>query len=95
MAERASPRQRMSNVISDGSRAPSVIYPYAGLLATGAYFLRPDRAAKDILFSLIGLSAVAAVAIGVGANHPGCTLPWWLVDSGLGMVIAEDATAAF
>ena len=95
MAERASLRRRVSRAVSEGSRAPSIVYPCAGLLATGAYFLLPAGAAKDVLFILIGLSAVAAIVIGVRANRPGRTLPWWLVTSGLGMVIAGDATAAF
>src|SRR3712207_1262236 len=95
MTDQASPRRRARNAVSEGSRAPWIIYPCAGLLATGAYFLLPAGAAKDVLFILIGLSAAAAVAIGVRANRPGRPLPWWLVASGLGMIIAGDATSAF
>lgn len=88
-------RRRVSSAVGEGLRAPSIIYPCAALIATGAYFLLPAGAAKDILFILIGLFAAAAVVIGVRANRPGRPLPWWLVASGLGMVIAGDATSAF
>ena len=70
------------------------VYLPAALLATGAYFLIPSGAAQDICFILIGVSAVAAVAIGIFINRPGHPLPWWLVASGLVMVIAGDATIA-
>jgi diguanylate cyclase (GGDEF)-like protein len=91
MAKRASPRRTVG---SGGSRAPSAIYLSAGLLTTGAYFLLPAGAAQDIYFILLGLSAVAAVAIGALINRPGRLLPWWLVASGLVMVTAGDATIA-
>jgi diguanylate cyclase (GGDEF)-like protein len=49
---------------------------------------------RDIFFILIGVSAVAAVAIGIFINHADRPLPWWLVASGLMMVIVGDATIA-
>jgi diguanylate cyclase len=70
------------------------VYLAAALLATGSYFLIPSGAAHDIFFILIGLSAVAAVAFSIRTNRPGRPLPWWLVASGLVMVIAGDATIA-
>jgi diguanylate cyclase (GGDEF)-like protein len=75
-------------------QALPAIYLGAGLLNTGAYFLLPTGAAQDIYFISLGLSAVAAVAIGALINHPGRLLPWWLVASGLMMVTAGDATIA-
>jgi diguanylate cyclase (GGDEF)-like protein len=94
MAERASLRRRVRSTVDEGSRAPPVIYSCVGLLATGAYFLLPTGATRDIFFILIGVSAVAAVAIGIFINHGDRSLPWWLVASGLVMVIAGDATIA-
>jgi diguanylate cyclase len=94
MAERASLRRRVRSTVDEGSREPPVIYSCVGLLATGAYFLLPTGATRDIFFILIGVSAVAAVAIGIFINHGDRSLPWWLVASGLVMVIAGDATIA-
>ena len=53
-------------------------YLALGALAATAYFTVPGLEGNGLLFSLIGLSAAAAIVVGALRNRPGQLLPWML-----------------
>jgi diguanylate cyclase (GGDEF)-like protein len=95
MGARAILRRAITSGDSGGQRLVWRTYLPAALLATGAYFLIPSGVVRDLSFILIGVSTIAAVAIGIFINRPSLSLPWGLVAAGLSMVVGGDATVAF
>jgi tellurite resistance protein TehA-like permease len=58
-----------------------------GLLAAGYFFLPaltplPAATAKVVFYSLVGLSAVAAILVGVRRHRPSNPLVWYLLAAG-------------
>ena len=53
-------------------------YLLAGVLAIGCYVLAPGVAGSAWLFELVGLSAAAAIAVGIAWYRPRPVLPWVL-----------------
>jgi two-component system sensor histidine kinase/response regulator len=66
-------------------------YLLAGILAAVAYFLIPSTDAKNVLYALVGLSAPAAIAVGIRVRSPSFPLPWYLLASGLLLFVVGDA----
>src|SRR5215218_8952679 len=54
------------------------LYLGVGALATGAYYLPPERAGA-VLNVVVGASAAAAIAVGVRWHRPARRLAWWLI----------------
>jgi diguanylate cyclase (GGDEF)-like protein/PAS domain S-box-containing protein len=65
---------------------------YLGLGALGglAYYALPPVAKSGPFFNLLGLSSVAALAIGIRLHRPEGRLPWVLVAVGQALFIAGD-----
>jgi len=55
-----------------------LLYLVLGFLASTAYFTVPQVRGNGLLYSLIGLSAAVAIAIGAIRNRPRHRLPWIL-----------------
>jgi diguanylate cyclase (GGDEF)-like protein/PAS domain S-box-containing protein len=72
-----------------------ILYLSLGVLATGIYFLLPSAIAKNLLYGLIGLSAVGAIVVGFRLHRPIRPLPWWLFAAGLLLSICGDAVWSF
>ena len=66
------------------------LYLGAGALATGVYYLLPERP-RAVLNVLVGASAVAAIALGVRWHRPAQRLAWWLIAAAQGLFVAGDA----
>ena len=77
--------------MSDRCRYPAwVAYLPAAGAAVLAYLTAGSDLARTALYLGLGLSAVAATALGVRAYRPGRVLPWWLLASGLLSKVAGD-----
>ena len=63
-----------------------------GLLAAGYFFLPalPSAVAKVVVYSLVGLSAVAAILVGVRRHRPASPLVWYLLAAGRLCYVAAD-----
>jgi PAS domain S-box-containing protein len=68
-----------------------LLYLVAGVIATGAYFLTPE-AAQGTIYNLIGVSAVAAILVGVRRHRPEPASPWYLIALGLAVYVIADIT---
>lgn len=67
------------------------IYLAAGLLAVGVYFLLPTGSlAQDLLYDVIGASAVAAIVLGVWIQRPERPVPWLLLAAGQASFVIGD-----
>jgi diguanylate cyclase (GGDEF)-like protein/PAS domain S-box-containing protein len=66
------------------------IYLTLGAVGAALYELVPPFKGYAPLLNLMGLSAVAAVVVGVRRNRPGYALPWWLFAVGLGLYWLGD-----
>jgi len=55
-----------------------MVYLAAGALASVGYFTVPGMRGNGLVFSLIGLSAAAAIVVGTIRNRPRQLLPWLL-----------------
>ena len=60
------------------SMVPGMVYLALGALASVAYFSVPGLEGNGLVFSLIGLSAAAAIVVGARRNRPRQLLPWML-----------------
>jgi PAS domain S-box-containing protein len=60
------------------SMVAGMIYLALGALASVAYFTVPGMEGNGLVFSLIGLSAAAAIVVGALRNRPRQLLPWML-----------------
>jgi diguanylate cyclase len=60
-----------------------LIYLFAGILATGSYFLLPSASAQNILYNLVGFSSVGAIIVGTRTNRPTSPLHWYVLASGM------------
>jgi len=65
-------------------------YACLGICLSVLYFLVPSIAAHDIVYSLVGGSAVAAMAVGISTNRPRGRLPWYLMAAGQACFVAGD-----
>src|SRR5215831_19476887 len=65
---------------------------YLGLGALGglAYYALPPVAKSGPFFNLLGLSSVAAIAVGIRFNRPERRLPWVLLAVGQALFISGD-----
>ena len=72
-----------------------LLYASLGVLATGVYFLLPSAPAQNVLYDLIGVSAVGAIAVGIRSNRPSRPLPWWLFASGVLLSVCGDVVWSF
>jgi diguanylate cyclase (GGDEF)-like protein/PAS domain S-box-containing protein len=66
-----------------------------GLLAAGYFFLPaltplPTAAAKVVVYTLVGLSAVAAILVGVRRHRPASPLVWYLLAAGRLCYVVAD-----
>ena len=66
-----------------------------GILAAGAYFFIPSTAAKNVFFDLVGLSAVAAIVVGIRVRSPSSPLAWYLLALGLFSFVIGDSILSF
>ena len=62
----------------------------AEALFTLGYFLLPPSGLKAASYAALGLSAVAALVIGVRRSRPRQPLAWFLLAAGLFMLAAGD-----
>jgi PAS domain S-box-containing protein len=60
------------------SMVAGMVYLALGALASLAYFTVPGMEGNGLVFSLIGLSAAAAIVVGALRNRPRQLLPWML-----------------
>ena len=60
------------------SMVAGMVYLALGAVASVAYFTLPGMEGNGLVFSLIGLSAAAAIVIGALRNRPRQLLPWML-----------------
>ena len=60
------------------SMVAGMVYLAIGALASVAYFTVPGMEGNGLVFSLIGLSAAAAIVVGAVRNRPRQLLPWML-----------------
>src|SRR5436309_7759998 len=65
-------------------------YACIGIGFSVLYFLVPSVAAQDIIYSLVGASAVAAMAVGISRNRPRARLPWFLLAAGQACFVLGD-----
>src|SRR5215218_3744108 len=66
------------------------LYLGAGALATGVYHLLPPGP-RAVLNVVVGLSVVAAIAVGITWHRPARRLAWWLIAAAQGLFVAGDA----
>ena len=66
------------------------IYFVLGILGIAAYFAVPSVAVQDVLYSVVGISAALALAVGVRAHRPRTRYPWYLLIVGQLMFVAGD-----
>ena len=66
-----------------------LVYLVLGTIANGAYFLL-SGIAQDIMYNLIGVSALIAILVGVRQHRPGSSLPWYVVVFGLALFVGGD-----
>ncbi len=77
--------------MSKRERAPLwSVYLLLGLLATGVYFALPSLAAKSFVYDALGLTAVAAMLIGIRLHRPVARLPWYLLALGNALAVGGD-----
>jgi len=71
-------------------RAPVV---YLGVLATaaGAYFAVPTSTLRAICWSMVGLTAVGGILVGIRTHAPRRALPWYLLAAGQLAFITGDS----
>ena len=67
-----------------------VVYLALGALASLAYFSVPGLEGNGLVFSLIGLSAAAAIVVGALRNRPRQLLPWLLFAAAQVSFVAGD-----
>ena len=88
------PNRNTLTVVDGTSKGPRsrtwLAYLLVGLLATGIYFLLPSTGAQNVLYDLIGVSALIAVLVGVRVHRPIRWLPWYAFASGLLMFALGD-----
>jgi len=65
-------------------------YACLGVCLTLLYFLVHSVAAQDIVYSLVGASAVAAIIVGVSTKRPRERLPWYLMAAGQACFVVGD-----
>lgn len=66
------------------------LYLLSGTGATAVYFLLPSEVSRDIFSATLGLSAVAAIAVGFNAYRPGRHVIWRLFALGMLVTVAGD-----
>ena len=66
------------------------IYFVLGILGIAAYLAVPSVAVQDVLYSVVGISAALALAVGVRAHRPRTRYPWYLLIVGQLMFVAGD-----
>jgi signal transduction histidine kinase len=54
------------------------------------YFLVPSVAAQDVLYAVVGGSAVVAIVVGVMTNSPRSRAPWYLLAAGQACFVMGD-----
>jgi PAS domain S-box-containing protein len=64
--------------VDEMSMIGGMVYLALGALASVAYFTVPGMRGNGLVFSLIGLSASAAIVVGAIRNRPRQRLPWML-----------------
>lgn len=72
--------------------APNLWISYLGIgtLAVVAYYLIPNEIVGALIYQLLGLSAAAALIVGVRLHQPVRRAPWYLMASGLGIWSIAD-----
>lgn len=88
-------RLRKANEMASKDRRWWRLYLLLGIFAAGGYFLLPSVAARNVLSLLIGVSAIAAIAVGVYLHRPSRPLPWYLFALSLLMFVAGDVISTF
>ncbi|MEJ7635298.1 EAL domain-containing protein [Aeromicrobium sp.] len=73
-------------------------YLAAGAVATAGYFVLPDGLPHTLLYTVVGLSCVMAILLGVRINKPVSATPWYLIAAGqaasaTGDILYETADA--
>jgi signal transduction histidine kinase len=79
----------MTNNVTGHARRIWLVYIAGATVLTGVYLAEP----KGPVFNLIGLSAVAAIVIGVHLNHPPSRAPWYLFALGQLLFLFGDIVA--
>ena len=72
-----------------------LLYLLVGVLATGVYFLLPSASTQNILYDLIGFSAVVAVVVGVYMYRPTRLLQWYVLALGLLMLVLGEVVFTY
>jgi uncharacterized membrane protein YuzA (DUF378 family) len=81
-------------ILGKGSRA-WLVYLLVGLAATGSYLLLPSKGTQNVLYVLIGFSAVIVILVGVRSYRPVPPLPWYVLAFGLLTFVLGDAIWTF
>src|SRR5215203_3055174 len=79
-----------STIADKGSQKAWLVYLLVGILITSIYFLLPSAATQNVLFDLVGFSAVAAVVVGMRVHHPVHPLHWYVFALGLLLLVVGD-----
>jgi signal transduction histidine kinase len=72
-----------------------LLYLLVGVLATGVYFLLPSASTQNILYDLIGFSAVAAIVVGVYMYRPTRLLQWYVLAFGLLILVLGEVVFTY
>jgi len=88
-------RSPASDDQADMRRAWLAYLAGGGLLAAGYFFLPaltplPTAAARVVVYTLVGLSAVAAILVGVRRHRPASPLVWYLLAAGRLCYVVAD-----
>ena len=79
-----------SKIADKGSQKAWLVYLLVGVLITSIYFSLPSAATQNVSLGLVGLSAVAAVVVGVRVHHPAHQLHWYVFALGLLLLVFGD-----
>lgn len=66
------------------------IYLLLGLLATAGYFALPSANAQSLAYDVLGLTAVAAMLLGIRLHRPAARLPWYFLALGNALAVGGD-----
>jgi signal transduction histidine kinase len=72
-----------------------LLYLLVGVLATGVYFLLPSASTQNILYDLIGFSAVVAIVVGVYMYRPTRVLQWYVLAFGLLILVLGEVVFTY
>jgi signal transduction histidine kinase len=90
--KRRSGNPDIPNTVTGHARRLWVAYVGGGVLLTAFYYGVPSARSGPV-FNLIGLSAVAAILVGVRLNDPPSRAPWYLFAMGLLLFLGGDIVA--